>query len=76
MEGRLGAECGVARRSGGRLEFRPKVRPLWSAFGSRMEGVAYWLSRYLPALLAYLESLKPPLLENVLPEYRSWVVVP
>ena len=60
--------AGDIRGDEGRLDPLPKVRPLWSPFGSRIPGVAYWLSRYPPGLLAYFESLNPPLLKNVLPE--------
>ena len=72
IEGRYGVGAGRYEREGGGetlgLLPLPNFRGLWSAFGSRAPGVANFESRYPPALLAYLESLKPPPLANVLPE--------
>jgi hypothetical protein len=75
MDGRYGVGAGRYERVGGGaacgsdgLPPVPNLRGLWSALGSFAIGVEYRESRYPPDFVAYLESWKPPLLANVLPE--------
>ena len=64
----LAHEIREFRRVGGRFDFSGLSDVALLVEKSRIAGVAYCESRYPPGLLANFESLKPPLLANVLPE--------